>query len=47
MVRVIFEPLAKRASAVDRELLLKGLGLLGNVIVNGLVYLILNGLLHY
>ena len=37
----VFEPLAKESSEVGRALLLKGLGILGNVIVNVLVFLIL------
>jgi hypothetical protein len=38
----VFEPLARKASEVGREFLLKGLGLLGNAVVNGLIFLILH-----
>ena len=39
--RFAYEPLAEGMSATGQELLLKGLGLLGNMIVNGLIFLIL------
>jgi hypothetical protein len=41
----VYIPLSRRMSDEASEWLLKGLGILGNIIINGLIYLILKYLL--